>query len=248
MKILLLTAAGMSSRFSKSIGRQCLKCIFYKESIEETLIYKMLKRHIHFDKIVIVGGFMFDNLKSFCDNYFKELNEKIILVNNEKYAEYGSGYSLFLGLEIIKNINYTELVFAEGDLFVDDNGFDAVCMSPKSVMTYNTEPIYADRSVAFYFDKDKKPHYIYDVYHGLLTINEPFLSVFNSGQIWKFKNPELLKKIMCGLEHDELKKTNLIPVNKYFGELSPDETEIIGFKKWINCNTIEDFESMEEKI
>lgn len=248
MRVLLLTVAGLSSRFSESVGFPCLKCLYHKNTIQETLLYKMLRHQENFDKIVIVGGFKYDELEQAVKNELYELTKlgnKIILIKNEKYAVYGSGYSFYAGLEVIKNIPYDELVFAEGDLFVDKEAFKSVCKTPKNVMTYNTTPIYADKAVAYYFDLQHKPHYIYDTSHGALNIKEPFLSIFNSGQIWKFTNAALLKQLMSKLTPEERQGTNLIPVNKYFQSIAASDIEMIGFKTWINCNTVKDFNRMK---
>lgn len=242
MKILLLTVAGRSERFSKSLGKPCLKCIYYQSSIKETLLYQMLQRHAFFDKIVIVGGFQFDELYTFIQIHFTAIAKKLLLIKNEHYYDYGSYYSFYLGCKAIKDIYWDELIFAEGDLYVDDQSFASVCNSSKNVMSYNFEPVDANKAVAFYFDLDKKVHYIYDTAHGALQIPVPFISIYNSAQIWKFLDPILLKKIINSLDQQAYIGTNLIPINHYFQNVSPAKTELIGFHKWINCNTIEDFQ------
>ena len=78
MKILILTVAGLSTRFSESIGEPCLKCIFYRNSIKESLLYRMLHQKEAFDKYVIVGGYMFEQLKTTLENDFTEIQDKII--------------------------------------------------------------------------------------------------------------------------------------------------------------------------
>lgn len=240
MRILLLTVAGLSSRFSDSLGRPCLKCIYYKNSFEETLLYKMLRRQKYFDKVVIVGGFKYDELLISLKEHFSELQDKIILVENKAYSKYGSGYSFYVGMEAVKELEFDELVFAEGDLFVDDETFKKVCDAQKSVITYNQEVILANRAVALYFDFEGSVHYIYDAAHGSLQINEPFTAIYNSAQIWKFTQIDLLKDIMRQMTNDEKQGTNLVPINKYFQSIS-GEIAMIGFKKWINCNTVQDF-------
>ncbi|MDE6913302.1 MAG: hypothetical protein K2P35_06360, partial [Lachnospiraceae bacterium] len=95
MKILIVTVAGMSSRFSQSLGHSCLKCLYYENHIEDSLLYTMLHQDRTFDYYVIVGGFMYDDLKAAIEEEFKEFGDKILLVKNEHYADYGSGYSLY---------------------------------------------------------------------------------------------------------------------------------------------------------
>lgn len=241
MKVLLLTVAGLSTRFSKSLEYECLKCIYYRNAIEESLLYQMLSRHSYFSKIIIVGGYKYKELEDFILVNFKDISEKIILVENKFYAEYGSGYSLYLGLKAIEDIHFDELVFAEGDLFVDEKGFKEVCRYDGNVLTYNHDPILANKSVAFYFDLHGTVHYIYDTAHGTLEIPEPFSAIYNSGQVWKFSEPECLKKVIKTLKPEDFEGTNLVLINAYFASARYHHTGMIGFDKWINCNTVDDF-------
>lgn len=245
MKILLITVAGISSRFSQSIGKPCLKCIYYRKSIEESLLYRMIHQSEEFDRYVIVGGFHYDELRSVLKQSFPEYREKIILVQNEKYAEYGSGYSLYLGLKQIMDLPFSQIVFAEGDLYIDHNSFMKVCQTNKDVITCNKEAILANKAVAFYYDQQCKIHYIYDTQHNALQINVPFLGIYNSGQIWKFSQPERLRRILGELDEKDRQGTNLIFIQKYFEDLDKVDYEIVRFDKWINCNTIVDFDLME---
>jgi len=246
--ILIVTVAGQSSRFSKSIGRPCLKCIYYRNSFEESLLYRMLQRHKYFDRIVIVGGNQYDLLKSTVEDKFRNILTKIQLVQNKEYSAYGSGYSLYKGYEAVRDDEFESLVFAEGDLYLDDPSFEKVITSEKNVMTYNRQIIESDKSVAFYIAADGRPHYIYDAKHSLLEINEPFRAIYNSGQVWKFTDPDLLRKVFDGLADTDLQGTNLVPVNGYFQSLKSTDYELIGFDTWINCNTVGDFNrSLERK-
>lgn len=246
MRILLLTVAGLSSRFSESVGYPCVKCLYYENDFSESLLSRMLERHSNFDEIVIVGGYEYEKLEHIIGKQFSKIRNKITLVKNEAFATYGSGYSLYKGYEVIKDKKFNELIFAEGDLFLDDETFDKICSSKGSVITYNYSPIESNKSVAFYISKDGKPHYIYDTGHKVLEINEPFQAIYNSGQVWKFNNQGLLKKVYEAMLDIELQGTNLIPINKYFQELNVSEYELLGFSKWINCNTVTDFKKSLE--
>lgn len=244
MKILLVTVAGMASRFSKSLGQECLKCIYYKNSIEETLLYRLINLNTEFDKYVIVGGFLFDELEAAIHEHFKEFEDRIVLVRNNQYAEYGSGYSLYLGLQAVLDMDMEELIFAEGDLFVDEESFQKISDSHNNVITYNHETILADKAVAFYFDKQYRIHYIYDTEHSALEIKEPFLGIFNSGQIWKFAYADHIRRAFSQIGEMEWRGTNLVFIQQYFGALRKEEYDMIGFEKWVNCNTVSDFEKI----
>ncbi len=243
MKVLLVTVAGVSSRFSTSVGYQCLKCIYYTNDICESLLYKMVHQE-EFDLYVIVGGFQFNDLKQTVNVIFEKFPDRILLVYNDKYNLYGSGYSLFLGLRALENIKYDELVFAEGDLYVDNESFRKVYSSVKNVITTNMKPILAEKSVAFYFDTSFKLHYIYDTNHDVFEISEPFTSIFNSAQIWKFTQPDKVLKTYKAISSLSWHGTNLVFIQAYFGDLSIDGFEIITFNQWVNCNTVMDFNSI----
>lgn len=247
MKILIITAAGISSRFSESIGHPALKCIYYENDIKESLLYKMLHHNIDFDKYIIVGGFMYEELRATINTYFSDLLPNISLINNDKYRDYGSGYSLYLGLKEAVNLEFDELVFAEGDLFVDEESFQKLYDAEKDVITCNGEDIYANNAVAFYFDHAYTVHYIYDTAHEIFIIKEPFRGIFNSGQIWKFKDRKRLENIIFNLREEEKQGTNLVIVQKYFSAYSKEQYEIIKFNKWINCNMISDFYKINEE-
>lgn len=242
---MIITVAGVASRFSQSVSKPCLKCIYYKNNIKESLLYHILYQNSFVDKFVIVGGFKFDELKQIIHTQFQEFQDRIILIENEHYKEYGSGYSLYLGLNAIKNFTYDDLVFAEGDLWVDDDSFNHIWKTTKNVVTYNNEIILANKSVAFYFDCQYHIHYIFDTAHSILEIKEPFLGIFNSGQIWKFSNQKQIATAMDCLTLEDWAQTNLKFIQQYFGDLSQDEYSIIELKQWVNCNTIDDFEKIE---
>lgn len=245
MKIMIITVAGVASRFSQSIGHSCLKCLYYKNDMKESLLYHILSQNPEIDRYVIVGGFKFEELEKAIEQYFGEFHKRIVLVKNENYVEYGSGYSLFLGLEAIKYLDYEELVFAEGDLWVDDESFKRIWKTHGNVITCNNEAILASKSVAFYYDSQFRIHYIFDTCHSLLEIKEPFCGIFNSGQIWKFSQREQVLNAMFRLTQEEWRQTNLSFIQQYFGSLTQEEYEIINLQKWVNCNTIDDFEKIE---
>lgn len=249
MRILIVTVAGLSSRFSKSVNRPCLKCIYYEKDIRESLLYRMLEGNPQADKFVIVGGFRFEELKETIDSKFGEFQDKILLIKNEKYEELGSGYSLYMGLKAIKDLEFKEVLFAEGDLWTDTKSCQKIWESREDVITCSREPVLASKSVAFYYDSDYHIHYIFDTGHSMLEIKEPFRGIFNSGQVWKFVQHDKVIDTMESLSMEEWGQTNLKFVQKYFEGMNREEYNRIEFVKWINCNTVEDFDriKVEEK-
>lgn len=244
MKAFITTVAGMATRFSASLPAPVPKCVYTAGKPENTLLYRLVTFAEDFDRIVIVTGFMKDTVTEYAEKYFSEkILNKIIFVNNKEYAEYGSGWSLYLGLKALSELNekYSEILFAEGDLYFSREDFEKICNSKNDVITVNNEPIEAKKAVALYFDRDNRPHYIYDTSHGILEINEPFTAVYNSAQIWKFCNTEKLFRIMNDMGENAHQGTNLVLMNNYYC----DNIEIIRMNTWVNCNTTEDFAKLD---
>lgn len=135
MKILIVTVAGMSSRFSESLGRPCLKCLYHESGIEDSLLYNILHQNGDFDQYIVVGGFQYEELETAVKEHFTEYGDKLLLVRNEHFVDYGSGYSLYLGLKELMKMDFDEVVFAEGDLFVDRKSFRSIYENPCNVLT-----------------------------------------------------------------------------------------------------------------
>lgn len=245
MKILILTVAGMSTRFSQSLGKECLKCIYYKDGIQESLLYKILNQPVKFDKYILVGGYRFQELQQVIETQLGDFSGSIVSVENPQFSSYGSGYSLFLGIKEAFKDKPDEIMFAEGDLYVDESSYVRVFHSNRSVITFNHEPILADKAVAFYFGQENRMHYIYDTGHCLLSIKEPFSAIYNSGQIWKFNRMDVLEKLFATLPMEAWTGTNLILIENYFRQLDESDYELIPFHQWVNCNTISDWEKIQ---
>ena len=241
MKVLVITVAGSSTRFSRSIGSDCLKCIYTEDGPEDTLLFRLLSMNDGYDRFVIVGGHRYGDLVQFIDQHLGGFKDRISLVKNERYADYGSGYSLLLGLEEAMKFNPDEVTFEEGDLVLSKDDLDRVFASKNDVITYNLRTIRSDESVVFYFDGNNRPKYVYDTNHKLLKIDEPFKSIYNSGQVWKFRDMGKLKKIIENIDENGKKDTNLIFINAYFNAISGADIELIPLYKWFNCNTVSDY-------
>lgn len=242
----IITVAGTSTRFRKSIGKDCLKCIYSEKDEQDTLLMRQLSMCKTFDEVIIVGGYKFSELKSFVNKYLNEYPVKITLVQNEHYEDWGSGYSLILGIQEAEKLNVEKIVFLEGDLFFDSNSFRKIVETNNNVVTVNNDPIEAKKAVAFYINEDGKINYIYDTAHSSLSINEPFLGIYNSGQVWKFSDAAKLYKFTSELNQKEIEGTNLVLVQKYFGSLNQNEYQVIRFADWINCNTVDDYRKAEK--
>lgn len=239
MKYLIITVAGTATRFNKDTKEDTLKCLYYNDDAKFALLPQLLKNCGDYDKYIIVGGYLYEKLKVFVEEVLSSYGDKIELVYNEHYQDYGSGYSLYKGIEAV--VNDGDVTFVEGDLFFSKETFAEVYNSTNDVITINKEPIYSNKAVALYINADGKPRYLYDTNHNTLVVPEPFMAIFNSGQIWKFKSAVKLHNAIKNLSQSQLQGTNLEIVQAYFGDLCADEYDVVTFNEWFNCNTVADY-------
>lgn len=249
--IAIITVAGISGRFNKDVpnDEMILKCLYYQDNPEDTIIYRMLEKVSYADKIVIVGGFKFDDLIDYINKYIPEdIKDKCNLVYNDHFDDLSSGYSLYLGIEECFNMSddIGEILFVEGDLDVDYESFENVINSENSVLTINPEPIYSNKAVVLYQNANDDFIYAFNSDHGLLTIDEPFKAIFNSGQIWKFNDMKILKTANDNFKEYLISDTNLGIIQKYFDLIENKNIDVMCFNHWVNCNTRKDYEIIKK--
>jgi choline kinase len=243
-RILIIPVAGISSRFAQSIGRDVLKCIYYEQQPDDALVYRLIRlaETSGFQKIILVGGYRFEELQNFLAAHIPPGTAEISLVRNALFESTGTLYSFIIGLkEALRDADCREVVLVEGDLVIDQETLNRVTLSPKNVITSCPVPITAGQSVVFYSNDAGELRYVYDTEHRVLNIPAPFRAIYNSGQVWKFRDLVLLQSILDELTPDLLNETNLGFIERYFSRVSSDLIEIIQFKEWHNCNTVEDF-------
>ena len=243
MKTAIITVAGISSRFNKGVpeNRKELKAIYTESGSRNTLLYHLLLKCSYADRIILVGGYKYEALKSFYQTEFASEFPQVELVKNDHYEDLASGYSLFLGIRKALEYKADEVLFVEGDLDIDNASFECVIQSQKSVLTYTTEPIYANKAVVLYQDVDGRYKYAFNSAHGLLTIDEPVSCILNSGQTWKFLNVGALKTANDEFESFEIDGTNLRIIQRYIEKVPADSIDLIKLDRWTNCNTKEDY-------
>ena len=241
MKSLIITVAGMSSRFNKDTKEDVLKCLYYEFTPANTLISLQVHKVFELvDEIVVVGGYKYKDLEKYIRNEMKDVNHKMKLVYNDHYHDYGSGYSLLKGIEAVSE-SADEITFVEGDLFFDTESVEKIITSKKDVISVNNEPILSNKAVVLYFDANNFPHYIYDTSHSCLEIHEPFTAIYNSSQMWKFMKPSRVREICQFLTPEQERGTNLEIIQKYFGAYRSSQLDIVRINLWYNCNTVADY-------
>lgn len=241
MKIAIITIAGISSRFNEGIDedKKVLKCLYTENGMEDTLLYHLMKKCSYADHIILVGGYRYEDLTNcYIDKLIDEFPH-VEFVENEHYSDLGSGYSLYLGIQVALERNPDEILFVEGDLDIDNESFKTVVDAEKSVLTYTYEPIYANKAVVLYKDNKNQYRYAFNSSHGLLTIDSPFSCILNSGQTWKFTEIDKLQQANEQFYKDSVADTNLRIIQNYldFGV----DVDIIPLNRWTNCNTREDY-------
>lgn len=247
MKTLIITVAGTATRFNKDTQEPTLKCLYEKGGYRNTLLYQILDKARDFDEFVIVGGYLYEKLERFVEDNLHEFKSRIKLVFNPEYSTYGSGYSLIVGIQN-SNPNTNEILFVEGDLYFDNADFEKIKNSAKNVFTVNHELITARKAVVVYENDRHFLRYLYDTAHKDLIISEPFLAVYNSGQVWKFTDMQKLTEVLNALAPEQVRGTNLEIIQGYFGNLQHEDYEMVVFKTWHNCNTVKDYETVYAKI
>lgn len=247
MRTLIVTVAGTATRFNRDLAEPTLKCLYEIGGCKNTLLYQILDKARDYDEYIVVGGYLYEKLQGFVEQSLKEFKDKIKLVFNPEYSTFGSGYSLILGIQTVSPVS-TEVLFVEGDLYFDNKDFERVKKSDRAVFTVNHEIITAKKTVVVYENIEGKLRYLYDTTHSYLQIPEPFLAVFNSGQVWKFTDMSKLSKVLNSLTPKQVKGTNLEIIQGYFGDLSSEEYDMVAFNTWHNCNTVKDYETVYSKI
>ena len=170
------------------------------------------------------------------------------MVYNPKYQEFGTGYTLKLGLEQCLQDNSSEITLIEGDLFFDEASLDDVKRSTRSVATYNDKTIYSNKAVIAYVNEAHELKYKFSTNHGSVEITEPFRAIYNSGQIWKFADTDVVKQLVSDCPETMWHGTNLEFIEEYFHQISEEERELLPLKTWENCNTKADYLKYEEQL
>lgn len=247
MKTLIITVAGTATRFNRDTKEPTLKCLYNIGGFRNTLLYQILDKARDFDEYVIVGGYLFDKLSEFVETELLEFRDRIKLVFNPEYSSFGSGYSLILGIQNSDSLT-DEILFVEGDLYFNSLDFDKIKNTDCNVFTVNHELITAKKAVVVYENEKHSLRYLYDMSHSYLQIKEPFLSIYNSGQVWKFTDIDRLRDVLDSLTPEQIRGTNLEIIQGYFGNLDSDNYKMVVFNDWYNCNTVKDYEIAYSKF
>ena len=248
MKTVIVAVAGMSSRFNQDMAEPVLKGIYTEGDVRKTLLYSILRKCKGFDRVVLVGGYQYEKLVEYVSACKEDFPFQIQMVYNSNYQEFGTGYTLKLGLEQCLQDNSSEITLIEGDLFFDEASLDDVKRSTRSVATYNNKTIYSNKAVIAYINEAHELKYKFSTNHGSVEITEPFLAIYNSGQIWKFADTGVVRQLVSDSPETMWQGTNLKFIEEYFHQISEEERELLPLKTWENCNTKADYLKYKEQL
>ena len=242
MKCLVVTVAGISGRFNDGYPEKYLKCIYYEKRPEHTLLYRILDQNREYGSIVIVGGYEYSKLRKYVQDHLADLAGRIVLLENTYYKDYGTAYSLKLGLEAcLQQEHVEEVFFTEGDLYVGEEDYRRIKGVHQDCFTFNHEPIVSKKAVVVY-RTETGWNYAFDPDHYGITMPGNILEIYNSAQMWKFCDVRRLKRVFEEMSEEEWKGTNLALIQKYFGR---NEVLSVEINQWMNCNTREDYQTCE---
>lgn len=248
MKDVIITLAGASSRFSKSVGKPAHKSIYCINN--KCLLFKMLdqlERSQNVKNVVIVTGYQDNDITLMIDAWkygnFRSMN--IFIVHNQYWKETGSNESMLRGLlhwTMLENKSES-VVCIEGDLSVS-NLEDLLNAKVPTIsrVTSNAQSILdASRDVLCCIFPDGRVEWVYDREHKAFPIREQYTKIFASGQMWEFNTNS--KRFIEEMKHladyikdlDICNQTNLDIISRL-----TFDPEIFVLKDWVNCNTIDD--------
>lgn len=255
MKDVIITLAGASSRFSRSVGKPAHKSIYGTN--DKCLLFKMLDQIKHsknVKNVIIVTGYQHDEVTSMIHAWNNDKNPEldgfsqmnIFITYNPNWDETGSNESMLWGLLLwntLGKLKGESLVCIEGDLSVSNLEELLNAKVPTiSRVTSNAQTILdASRDVLCCIFPDGIVEWVYDREHKAFPISEQYAKIFASGQIWEFNtNSERFTEEMKHLTDyikvkDICNQTNLDIISRL-----TFDPEIFVLEDWVNCNTIDD--------
>ncbi len=237
----IITAAGMATRFAASVGREVHK-LLYRESAAPCLLERQLTllAAAGFTSVTVVGGYRFDEMRAFINSGSPNWDADMVhLVHNRHFLDYGCAYSFITGIQTVDG-DEEQIVLLEGDLAFDAETFLSIS-SGGDVISFSPDPIRADRSVALGIDGRNRVFYAFDGCHRSLTVPDGFTFLANSGQVWGLADADLLLRLAWEYPSDRYRGSGLDLVSEYYNRRDGGQVRLAGFRRWLNCNTVEEY-------
>ena len=259
-KYAIITAAGCSTRFSKSIGFECHKSLMPVGGLNcKSLLEWQIKTLIDngVDQVFAVGGYMWKIFNSQINKLELKYKEKVRAVFNSEYLTTGSYMSMFLGFDkmyhLIKSdtiLEPTSIICVEGDVYASN--FAEFVAKPFDY-NYSIRPttngksvLRADRDVIGIIDDHGFLSWKYSTKHSEFTnIPSSIKILFNSGQIWEICLKGFnLRKIHERLDQQSYKNDTNLTFIDYFSDKPDTPFELKG---WVNANTVDEIKTINNQ-
>ena len=260
-KYAIITAAGCSTRFSKSIGFKCHKSLTPVDGLDgKSLLKWQIETLIDngVEQVFAVGGYMFNIFKSQIDSLEQKYQDKVEKVFNSKYSTTGSYLSMFLGFDrMYQLIGYgiipepTSIICVEGDVYASNlaefvaKPFDYSNCTIRPT-TNGKSVLRADRDVIGVIDDCGLLSWKYSTKHSEFTnVPSSIKMLFNSGQIWEICMKSLnWRKVHEQLGQQSYKNDTNLTFIDYFSDKPDTPFEL---KDWINANTVDDLRTINNQ-
>lgn len=260
-KYAIITAAGCSTRFSKSIGFECHKSLTPVDGLDgksllkwqiETLIDNGVER------VFAVGGYMFNIFNSQINNLEQKYKDKVEKVFNSEYFTTGSYLSMFLGFDRMYQLikqnaipEPTSIICVEGDVYASNlaefvaKPFDYGNCTIRPT-TNGKSVLRADRDVIGVIDECGLLSWKYSTKHSEFTnVPSSIKMIFNSGQIWEICMKFLdWRKVHEQLDQQSYKNDTNLTFIDFFSDEPDTPFEL---KDWVNANTVDDIRTINNQ-
>lgn len=247
MKDIVITCAGGSVRFSNSVKCLAHKSIYKAKNQVRCLLEWQIDTALsskNVNNIIVVVGFLNNWIEEFIKSSYPN-NERITIINNEKWSTTGSNLSMCLGLLACKNTKADSILCVEGDLYASN--FKELIEYPSTKgfrsTTNGHSTVVSNVDVLGIISKENKSFKTYFEYsrdHSVFSKidYEKVVMLFPSGQMWEIATDKIdfdkvSKSAEMFPEKTNLEVLQLFSINSMLIELTP-----FPLKDWINCNTI----------
>ncbi len=87
MRILIITVAGVASRFNADLIEPIPKCIYSEGDKTDSILYRLISRADCADKIIVVGGYMYENILSYAKDMLRDFSDRLEFVYNPHFKD-----------------------------------------------------------------------------------------------------------------------------------------------------------------
>ncbi|MGZ4032335.1 MAG: phosphocholine cytidylyltransferase family protein [Tumebacillaceae bacterium] len=149
MKLVILVA-GVGSRL-RPLTDNKPKCLV--EVGGQAIVARFLEQAVEtkaFDEVVLITGYLHDQIAAFVDEWQKTHDLPVRLVHNERYDETNNGYTLLCAQEFLRD----GFVLTDGDLLLDAEILRRVASHPESHLAVDMQSKLDEEAMKFVLDEN----------------------------------------------------------------------------------------------